>query len=190
MNCTSLTTIYIPKNVTSIGTLAFDGCSNLVTIDCTSHKKNSISDAPWGAPDTTTVLWKSVSANVAMTWDDSSDKYGYRPDSVTLTVYDTSSGKQKVSDVEVTPDANGAWAVTVEDLPDSYLIEAANLPNYTAKVVQDGENWTITFTVQYAPPSGVDVSGASFGATLLVLCCLLLCIRAFFEIHYTRKKVN
>ena len=48
-DCTGLTRIDIPKNVTTIGSDAFSDCYNLNEITL-QHKENEISGAPWGAP--------------------------------------------------------------------------------------------------------------------------------------------
>ena len=54
--CTGLTDITIPSSVISIGSSVFTSCTNLATI--TIHKpEGSITGAPWGAPNTTTVVW-------------------------------------------------------------------------------------------------------------------------------------
>ena len=54
--CTGLADITIPSSITSIGNNAFIDCINLATI--TIHKaEGSITGAPWGAPNTTSVIW-------------------------------------------------------------------------------------------------------------------------------------
>lgn len=54
--CTALTGIEIPSSVTTIESQAFLDCDNLEAI--TVHKaEGSISGAPWGAPNTTQIIW-------------------------------------------------------------------------------------------------------------------------------------
>lgn len=55
-NCTSLTAITIPSSVTTIGQTVFNGCTNLQTITI-NQAEGSISGAPWGAPETTQIVW-------------------------------------------------------------------------------------------------------------------------------------
>lgn len=55
-DCKKLTSITIPSNVTSIGSVAFSGCTALKTI-IINGPEGSITGYPWGAPDTTTVIW-------------------------------------------------------------------------------------------------------------------------------------
>lgn len=57
-NCNKLTSMTIPDNVTSIGSSAFKGCSALTTI-AVQKAQNSITGAPWGAPNMTAedVTW-------------------------------------------------------------------------------------------------------------------------------------
>ena len=52
--CTALTSVTIPSSVTSIGDNAFSGCTNLTDIYC-GFAEGTVSGAPWGAPDTTTI---------------------------------------------------------------------------------------------------------------------------------------
>ncbi len=47
--CSKLGDIKIPKNITSIGNLAFRNCQAEMVIECGSHKPGAISGAPWGA---------------------------------------------------------------------------------------------------------------------------------------------
>ena len=54
--CTSLTDITIPSNITSIGSNAFSSCTNLTQITI-NKAQDSISGAPWGAPNAT-VTWR------------------------------------------------------------------------------------------------------------------------------------
>lgn len=55
-SCASLVNIEIPDSVTVMGGYIFSGCTALETI--TIHKaEGSITGAPWGAPNTTTVVW-------------------------------------------------------------------------------------------------------------------------------------
>lgn len=53
--CTSLTNIFIPSSVVDLASSTFNGCTKItkITID---KPENSISDAPWGAPNAT-VVW-------------------------------------------------------------------------------------------------------------------------------------
>ena len=54
--CTALTEIEIPSSVTTIESQTFLDCDNLETI--TIHKaESSITGAPWGAPNTTQIIW-------------------------------------------------------------------------------------------------------------------------------------
>lgn len=53
--CTSLSSIEIPSAVSSIGTNAFAQCTSLTEITI-NKPENSISGAPWGAPNAT-VVW-------------------------------------------------------------------------------------------------------------------------------------
>lgn len=54
--CTALTEIEIPSSVTTIESQTFLDCDNLETI--TVHKaEGSITGAPWGAPNTTQIIW-------------------------------------------------------------------------------------------------------------------------------------
>lgn len=55
--CSSLTSINIPSSVTTIGSSGtFSQCTNLQTIYI-DKPINSIPDAPWGAPNTTEIIW-------------------------------------------------------------------------------------------------------------------------------------
>lgn len=54
--CSSVTTITIPKKVETIGTDVFKGCTQLETIYI-NKPENSISGAPWGAKDSTQIIW-------------------------------------------------------------------------------------------------------------------------------------
>lgn len=54
--CPSLTEITIPASVTEIGTNAFIKTSALAKITI-NKPENSISGAPWGAPDTCEIIW-------------------------------------------------------------------------------------------------------------------------------------
>ena len=54
--CTSLSNITIPSSVIDIGNDAFEGCTNLTQITV-NKAENSISGAPWGAPNAT-VTWQ------------------------------------------------------------------------------------------------------------------------------------
>jgi len=62
-NCTSLTSILIPDSVTSIGNYVFCNCTNLKSITI-NKPKGSIAGAPWGAPETTKIIWGSDYENV------------------------------------------------------------------------------------------------------------------------------
>lgn len=53
-SCSSLTSVTIPNSVTRIGALSFRHCTSLADIYC-GFAENAVSDAPWGAPDTTTI---------------------------------------------------------------------------------------------------------------------------------------
>ena len=53
--CTSLTSVTIPNSVTKMDGYVFLGCSNLKEIKI-DNIENSISGAPWGAPNAT-VTW-------------------------------------------------------------------------------------------------------------------------------------
>lgn len=55
---TGLTDVYIPSSVTEIKSAAFSGCTNLTNITI-AKAENSISGAPWGAPN----------ANLVITWE-------------------------------------------------------------------------------------------------------------------------
>jgi len=52
------TSIEIPSSVISIGDSAFYKCTNLATITIRKSNDGSLTGAPWGAPDTTTVIWE------------------------------------------------------------------------------------------------------------------------------------
>lgn len=54
--CMSLAEIIIPSSVTAIFDGAFNGCTSLATITI-NKPKGSISGAPWGAPETTQIIW-------------------------------------------------------------------------------------------------------------------------------------
>ena len=56
--CSILKNITIPENITSIGNYAFQGCTSLESI-IVNKTNNSISGAPWGAPNMTSndVVW-------------------------------------------------------------------------------------------------------------------------------------
>ena len=54
--CTSLSNITIPSSVIDIGNDAFEGCTNLTQITV-NKAQDSISGAPWGAPNAT-VTWQ------------------------------------------------------------------------------------------------------------------------------------
>jgi len=54
--CLGLTLMKIPTSVTTIGNNAFTGCSNLANIYI-NKPKDSISGAPWGAPETCEIHW-------------------------------------------------------------------------------------------------------------------------------------
>ena len=53
---TSLTSITIPNSVTSIGYGAFYNCTALTTITC-DFAQGAVSGAPWGAPNTTQIIY-------------------------------------------------------------------------------------------------------------------------------------
>ena len=55
-SCTSLTNITIPSSITSIDSTAFINCTNLTQITI-NKAQDSISGAPWGAPNAT-VTWQ------------------------------------------------------------------------------------------------------------------------------------
>ena len=55
-SCTSLTNITIPSGFTSIDSTAFINCTNLTQITV-NKAQDSISGAPWGAPNAT-VTWQ------------------------------------------------------------------------------------------------------------------------------------
>ena len=55
-SCTSLTNITIPSGITSIDSTAFINCTNLTQITV-NKAQDSISGAPWGAPNAT-VTWQ------------------------------------------------------------------------------------------------------------------------------------
>ena len=55
-SCTSLTNITIPSSITSIDSTAFLNCTNLTQITI-NKAQDSISGAPWGAPNAT-VTWQ------------------------------------------------------------------------------------------------------------------------------------
>lgn len=52
---TALKTVTVPTNVTTITSSAFNGCTALTTITV-NKPADSISGAPWGAPNAT-VVW-------------------------------------------------------------------------------------------------------------------------------------
>lgn len=54
--CTALKTVNIPSSVTSIGNSAFTNCTALETITI-DKPEGSITGAPWGAPETTQIIW-------------------------------------------------------------------------------------------------------------------------------------
>ena len=54
-NCKSLPSITIPSSITSFGYNCFGGCDNLTTI-IINKPQDSITGAPWGAPNAT-VIW-------------------------------------------------------------------------------------------------------------------------------------
>lgn len=56
LDCYNLTEIIIPASVTVIGSNAFLNCTNLATITI-NKPANSISGRPWGAPNTTQIIW-------------------------------------------------------------------------------------------------------------------------------------
>ena len=53
---TSLKTVTIPSSMASIGTDTFSGCTAIETITI-SKAKDTIYGAPWGAPETTQIIW-------------------------------------------------------------------------------------------------------------------------------------
>lgn len=56
-DCTALTRVEIPSTVETIGDYAFDGCTNLKVV-VLDKEADSVEGAPWGAPDTTEIVWK------------------------------------------------------------------------------------------------------------------------------------
>ena len=56
---TGLTSITIPSSVTSIDITAFNNCTNLSEISI-QETTNDRTGAPWGAPNSPTVTWKSA----------------------------------------------------------------------------------------------------------------------------------
>ena len=54
-NCSNLTSVEIPVSVNNIGYYCFTGCNNLTTI-IINKPQDSISGAPWSAPNAT-VVW-------------------------------------------------------------------------------------------------------------------------------------
>lgn len=55
-NCESLKTVTISENIETIEEDAFTGCAVLETITI-NKPEGSISGAPWGAPETTQIIW-------------------------------------------------------------------------------------------------------------------------------------
>lgn len=54
--CVKLPEITIPSTVVAIDAQAFLDCRNLETITI-KRAENSVSGAPWGAPDSTNIVW-------------------------------------------------------------------------------------------------------------------------------------
>lgn len=54
--CTSLKSIEIPQHVATIGSGTFTACTALETITI-NKPEGSITGAPWGAPETTQIIW-------------------------------------------------------------------------------------------------------------------------------------
>lgn len=57
-HCTGLKTIEIPNSVDNIYAQAFEGCTNLETIYI-NKDENTITGSPWGAPNTTQIIWRT-----------------------------------------------------------------------------------------------------------------------------------
>lgn len=57
-SCTGLKSIEIPNTVDNIYAYAFSGCTNLETIYI-NKEENTITGSPWGAPNTTQIIWRT-----------------------------------------------------------------------------------------------------------------------------------
>ena len=93
---------------------------------------------------------KSTSLTVTKVWEDSNDQYGLRPESITLSLYNTvteigedgSSSSTKylidtetITEKDVTVNEDGSWTYTFDDLPVgenySYSVNEENIDGYT-----------------------------------------------------------
>ncbi len=97
--CDSLATVRIGKGITSIASSAFNSCSTLTDIYI-DKPENSISGAPWGAPNSPTIHWNTPLPSEGLEFY--KDEYGY--------IYVSGIGTCTDTDI-VIPDKYGAFYV-------------------------------------------------------------------------------
>ena len=79
---------------------------------------------------------EEIEVPVKKIWDDSNNKYGKRPEKITVKLY---AGEELIKSKEIVPDANGNWEYTFKNLP---KYNAGN--EITYKVVEDAVKGYVT----------------------------------------------
>lgn len=136
---------------------------------------------------------ETISIDVYKEWKDSSNKYGARPDSITVGLF-KSGGKKPVS-IEVLSAKNNwhfKWNA-LDKSADWHVDEISRNPNYEKSVIKEGKG-DLVFTIvnKYKPPSAKpstgDDSGILFFISAFLGAAILIAAMLYKEKSSYRKR--